>query len=223
MYVSNFKACTFTGQTAWAQCRDTTLVRDLGQRVVLVHKLRQLAGAEELFHRRRNWLGVDHVLWHQGVQIAQGQTFFHRTLNTYQTYTELVLSHFADGTDTTVAQVVDIVHFAFTVTDIDELLHHFNDVVFAQDARTFDLVTQQRTVELHTTNRRQIIAVFREEQVLKQVFSSFASWRLTRAHHAVDFYQRAQTIACWIDTYGLRDVRTVVQIVGEQRFNTLVA
>ncbi|MNZ86809.1 hypothetical protein D3C78_1056450 [compost metagenome] len=119
--------------------------------------------------------------------------------------------------------MVDIIHFAFAVTDINELLHHFDDVFFAQDTGTFNRITQQRTVELHTTNRRQIVAVFREEQVLKQVFSSFASWRLTRTHHAVDFYQCAQTIAGWIDTYSLRDVRTVVQIVGEQRFDTLVA
>jgi hypothetical protein len=103
------------------------------------------------------------------------------------------------------------------------LLHHFNDVVFAQDTGTFDLVTQQRTVELHTTNRRQIIAVFREEQVLEQVFGCFACWRLTRTHHAIDFNQRAQAVASWIDTNGLRDIRTVIQIVGEQRFDTLVA
>ena len=119
--------------------------------------------------------------------------------------------------------MVDIIDFAFTVTDIDELLHHFDDVVFAQDTGTFDFVAQQRTVELHTTNRGQIVAVFGEEQVLKQAFSRFTSRRLTRAHHAVDFYQRAQTIVGRVDAYSFRNVRTVVQIVGEQRFDTLVA
>ena len=197
-------------------------MRNLRQRVVLVHKLRQLAGTKELFHCCRNRLGVDHILRHQGIQIAQRQTLFHRTLNTYQANAELVFRHFAYGTDTTVAEVVDIIDFAFTVTDIDELLHHFDDVVFAQDTGTFDFVAQQRTVELHTTNRRQVIAVFGEEQVLEQAFSSFTSRRLTRAHHAVDFYQRAQTIVGWVDAYSFRNVRTVVQIVSEQRFDTLV-
>ena len=223
VYVSNFEACTFTGQTAWAECGDTTFVRNLRQRVVLVHKLRQLAGTKELFHCCRNRLSVDHILRHQGIQIAQRQTLFHRTLNTYQANAELVFRHFAYGTDTTVTEVVDIIDFAFTVTDIDELLHHFDDVVFAQDTGTFDFVAQQRTVELHTTNRRQVIAVFGEEQVLEQAFSSFTRRRLTRAHHAVDFYQRAQTIVGWVDAYSFRNVRTVVQIVGEQRFDTLVA
>ncbi len=223
VYVSNFEACAFTGQTAWAECGDTTFVRNLRQRVVLVHKLGQLAGTKELFHCCGNRLGVDHILRHQGIQIAQRQTLFHRTLYTYQANAELVFRHFANGTDTTVAEVVDIIDFAFTVTDIDELLHHFDDVVFAQDTGTFDFVAQQRTVELHTTNRGQIVAVFGEEQVLKQAFSRFASRRLTRAHHAVDFYQRAQTIVGWVDAYSFRNVRTVVQIVGEQRFDTLVA
>ena len=223
VYVSNFEACAFTGQTAWAECGDTTFVRNLRQRVVLVHKLRQLAGAEELFHCRRNRFGVDHVLRHQGIQIAQRQTLFHRTLNTHQANAELVFRHFAYGTDTTVAEVVDIIDFAFTVTDINELLHHVNDVVFAQDTGTFNFIAQQRTVELHTTNRRQVIAVFGEEQVLKQAFSRFTSRRLTRAHHAVDFYQRAQTIVGRVDAYRFRNVRAVIQIVGEQRFDTLVA
>ena len=223
VYVSNFEACAFTGQTAWAECGDTTFVRNLRQRVVLVHKLGQLAGTKELFHCCGNRLGVDHILRHQGIQIAQRQTLFNRTLYTYQANAELVFRHFANGTDTTVAEVVDIIDFAFTVTDIDELLHHFNDVVFAQDTGTFDFVAQQRTVELHTTNRGQIVAVFGEEQVLKQAFSRFASRRLTRAHHAVDFYQRAQTIVGRVDAYRFRNVRTVVQIVGEQRFDTLVA
>ena len=222
VYVSNFKACTFTGQTTWAEGRDTTFVRNLRQRVVLVHKLRQLAGAKELFHGCRNRLGVDHILRHQGIQIAQRQTLFHRTFYTHQANAELVFRHFAYGTDTTVAEVVDIIDFAFTVTDIDELLHHFDDVVFAQDTGTFDFVAQQRTVELHTTDRREVITVFREEQVLEQAFCSFTSRRLTRAHHAVDFYQRAQAVVGWVDTDSLRNVCAVVQIVGEQRLDTLV-
>ncbi len=56
--------------------------------------------------------------------------------------------------------------------------HNINDVVFAQDTGTFDFFAQQRTVELHTTNRRQVITVFGEEQILEQAFSCFTSRRL---------------------------------------------
>ncbi len=118
--------------------------------------------------------------------------------------------------------MVNIIHFANTVTDTNELSHHLNDVVFAQDTGTFDLVTQQRTVELHAANRRKVIAIFGEEQVLKQIFCSFTRWRLARTHHTVDFYQCAQTIAGWINTQRFRNIRTVVEVVGEQRFDALV-
>src|SRR5690606_5594520 len=43
MYVTYFKARTFTRQTTGTKCRYTTLVRDFRQRVVLIHELRQLA------------------------------------------------------------------------------------------------------------------------------------------------------------------------------------
>ncbi len=39
VYVTDFKASTLTRQTTRAECRDATLVSDLGQRVVLVHEL----------------------------------------------------------------------------------------------------------------------------------------------------------------------------------------
>ncbi len=118
--------------------------------------------------------------------------------------------------------MVDIIHFALAVTDADQLFHYLDDVVFAQDTGAFDFITQQGTVELHTTNRRQVIAVFGEEQVLEQAFSRFTRRWFTRTHHAVDLNQRAQAIVGWVDTYGLGDISTVIQIVGEQRFDTLV-
>ena len=119
VYVTNFKASTFTGQTARAQCGNTALVGDLGERVVLVHELRELAGTEELFHRRSHWLGVDQVLRHQAFAFSHRQTLFDRTLNTHQTNAELVLGHFAYAANTTVTQVVDVIDDAFTVTDVD--------------------------------------------------------------------------------------------------------
>ncbi len=65
MYVTHLKAGTLTGQTTRAQCGDTTLVSDLGQRIILIHELGQLARAEKLFHRRSHRLGIDHILRHQ--------------------------------------------------------------------------------------------------------------------------------------------------------------
>ena len=219
VYVTNFKARTLTRQTARAQCRNTALVGDLGQRVVLVHELGQLARTEELFHRRSHWLGVDQVLRHQAFAFSHRQTLFDRTLNTYQANAELVFSHFAYTANTTVTQVVDVIDDAFTVTDVDQSLQHGNDVFFAQHARTFDLGTTDTTVELHPADRRQVIALRAEEQVVEQSLGSVFGWRLAWTHHAIDFDQRFQLVAGGVDLQCVGDERTAVDIVGVQRLD----
>src|SRR5690606_981314 len=108
VHVTDFKAGALARQTARSQCRNAPLVRNLGQRVGLVHKLRQLAGTEELLDCRRNRLGVDQVVRHQVLGLGLAQTLLDGTLNTHQAGTELVLGQFANTTYTTVAQVIDI-------------------------------------------------------------------------------------------------------------------
>src|SRR5690606_1382442 len=223
VHISNFKTGTLTGQTARAQRRDTALVGDFGQRVVLVHELRQLAGTKELFDCGGDRLGVDQILRHQSVQVAQGETLLDRTLDTHQTDTELVFSHFTDRTDTTVTQVVDIVHFVIAVTDVDQALHDFDDVVFGQSASAGLIFTGQTTVELHPTYGRQVVTLGREEQVLEQLFCCFTGRRLARTHHAINFDQGFQTAGAGVDTQGLGHVGTVIQFVGEQNLEVLEA
>jgi hypothetical protein len=87
-------------------------VRDLGQRVGLVHELRQLAGTEELLDGRADRLGVDQVVRHQVVGFGLRQALLDGTLDTHQTGAELVLGQFADRAHTAVAEVVDVVDLA---------------------------------------------------------------------------------------------------------------
>src|SRR6185369_13119124 len=96
--------------------------------------------------------GVDHFLRHQAFAFGDGETLFHRTLNTHETDTELVFGQFADRTHAAVAEVVDVVDFAFTVLKVDQDLHRVDDVFFGQNARTFVLAATDATVELHATD-----------------------------------------------------------------------
>ncbi len=220
MNVSNFKAGALTRQTARAECGNTTLVRDLGQRVVLVHELGKLAGTEELLDRRRNRFGVDQVLRHQAFAFCHGQTLFDSALDTDQTNTELVLGHLAYATNATVTEVVDVIDDAFAVTDINEGLEDRYDVFLAQHARTFDFGTTDTTVELHTTYSGQVITLRAEEQVVEQCFSGILGWRLARTHHAIDLDQRFQLVAGGVDLQCVGDERTTIDVVGVQRFDT---
>ena len=53
MHVADFEAGTLTGQTARPERRETTLVRDLGERVGLVHELAELATSRRTRARRQ--------------------------------------------------------------------------------------------------------------------------------------------------------------------------
>jgi hypothetical protein len=69
VHVADLEAGALAGQTARPERRQATLVRDLGQRVGLVHELRQLRAAEELLDHRRDRLGVDQVVRHQRLDL----------------------------------------------------------------------------------------------------------------------------------------------------------
>ena len=153
---------------------------------------------------------------HQAFAFSHRQTLFDRTLNTYQANAELVLGHFAYAANTTVTQVVDVIDDAFAVTDVDQGLQDRNDVFLAQHARTFDLGTTDTTVELHPADRRQVIALRAEEQVVEQGLGSVFGWRLAWTHHAIDLDQRFQLVAGGVDLQGVGDERTAVDIVGVQ-------
>ena len=51
VYVTHFEACAFSGQAARTQRGNTALVGKFGQRILLVHELRQLGTREEFLDR----------------------------------------------------------------------------------------------------------------------------------------------------------------------------
>ena len=133
MHVAHFKARTFACQTARAQCRHTAFVRDFGQRIGLIHKLRQLAGTEKLLNGRRNGFGVNQVGRHQTFAFGLIQTLFHGTFHARQTGTELVFHQFAHRTHATIAQMVNIVHFAMAVAQLYQRGNRHHDIFHTQN------------------------------------------------------------------------------------------
>src|SRR5690554_3860761 len=217
--VSYLKAGALASQATWPQRGDTTLVSHLRQRVVLIHELGQLTGTEELFNGGSNRLGVDQVLRHQAFAFGEAQALANCTFNPHKADPELVLSHFTNAANTTVTQVIDVIYLALTVTDSDQGFQYVDDIVVGQSAFTSALVATEATVKLHPANAGQVIALFREEQVVKQVLRRFLGGRLARAHHAVDFNQSFQRSAGRVDTQGIGHERTTIQIVGVQGFD----
>ncbi len=59
VYVAHIEARAVAAETAGAERTEAALVGQFGQRVLLVHELRQLAAAEELAHRGHHRADVD--------------------------------------------------------------------------------------------------------------------------------------------------------------------
>ncbi len=214
MHVAHLEAGAFAGQAARAQRGDAALVRDLRQRVVLVHELRQLAGPEEFLDRGRHRLGVDQLLWHQALALGDGQTLLDRALDAHQAQTELVLGHLAHAADTSVAQVVDVVGAAVAVAQVDQDLEHIQDVLGRQHALALVGLATHAAIELHPPHGGEVVAILREEQVGEQVLRGVLGRRLARTHHAVDLDLRLQLRLGRIQTQGVRHVRTMIVVVG---------
>ena len=126
--VSNFEACSFSGQAAGAQCGQTSLMCQFTQRVVLVHELRQLGGTEEFLDSSCYRTYVDQSLRCYHSQILCCHSFTNYSFHSGQTDTELVLKQFPYGTDTSVAQMVDVVHVAVAVIQLHHIVDGSHDV-----------------------------------------------------------------------------------------------
>ena len=107
--VADFEARALARQTARPERRETPLVRQLGQRVGLVHELRELRGAEELLDRGDDRTDVDERLRRHRLDVLHGHALAHHALEAQQADAELVLQQFADRADAAVAEVVDVV------------------------------------------------------------------------------------------------------------------
>ena len=223
VHVAHFEAGTLARQTARAKGRHAALVGDLGQRVRLVHELRQLRGAEELLQRGRDRLAVDQVVRHQRLLLRLTQTFLHGLLDTGQAGAVLVLGQFADATHAAVAEVVDVVDFAVAVAQVHQDLDDRQDVLVGQHHRAGRLVAADLGVELHAADARQVVRVRVVEQALEQGLHRVFRRRLAGAHHAVDRHARGELVHRFVDAQGLRDVRALVEFVGVDDLDVLHA
>jgi hypothetical protein len=98
-----------TRQTTGTECRQTATVRETRQWVDLIHELRKLRRAEELFDRGDDGTDVDQRLRCDRLDVLGRHALTHDTLHARQTDAQLVLDQLAHRADATVGEVVLIV------------------------------------------------------------------------------------------------------------------
>ena len=132
MNVTYLKTCTVSGKSARTQCRKTSFVGHLGQRVGLIHKLRQLRGAKERVDDRGQSLGVDQVNGCKDFVVPHVHSFTYGSCHSGKSYTKLVGQLFANGPYAAVAQMVYIVYNGLGVDQLYQVADDGYDIFFCQ-------------------------------------------------------------------------------------------
>ena len=198
--VTDLEACTLTRQTAGAKCRQTTLVGQARERVGLIHELRQLRRAEELLDGGHDRADVDQGLRRNCLDVLRGHALANDALHAGKTGADLILNQLADGTQATIAEVVDVIgldanlaalrlHADDAGMQADDVLDRSSDVVDGEHALSERRVDAQLLVDLVATDLREVITLGIEVEVVEQVARVLDRGRFSRTQLAVDIEQ----------------------------------
>ena len=194
VHVAHLESGALTRKPARPEGRKTPLVRDLRQRIGLVHELRELRGAEELADGRHHRLGVDQVVRHGRVQfLIHAHLFLDGALHAHQADAELVLHQLAHRAHAAVAQVVDVVHHADVLAQLEQVADGRVEILRRQRAMIElrgVLVLVELDVELQPAHAREIVLARIEEHALEERRRRVQRRRVARPQLAVDLDQR---------------------------------
>ena len=111
MHVANLETGAIAREAAWPEGGQTPLVRQLGQRIDLIHELRKLAAAKEVADDGRQRLRVDQLLRRHGFDalIKQRHALLDEALGAGQADAALIGEQFAHGAHPAAAQVINVI------------------------------------------------------------------------------------------------------------------
>jgi hypothetical protein len=109
VHVADLDRAPLTGQPAGAERREAAAVGEAGERVGLVHELRELRGAEELLQRRHDRADVDDRLRGDRVGVFGGEPLADDALHPVEADPEGLLDQLADRAQAAVAEVLVLV------------------------------------------------------------------------------------------------------------------
>ena len=210
--VTHVNTGTLTRQTTGAERRKTTLVGEARERVVLIHELRELAGAKELLDGSHDGTHVDERLRRDGLNVLRGHALAHHTLHAAEARAHLVLDELTHGADTTVTEVVDVIHgerdfgllavaktgnLNFTAGQElligsvhgHEVLDRGNDIGHVEHRLAQGQVETELLVELVTAHLGEVVALGVEVVVLEEHASGLGSNLLSRTQLAVNVFE----------------------------------
>ena len=223
VHVAHFKTRAFARQSTRAERGNTALVSDFRQRVVLIHKLRQLRRAEEFFDRGGNRFLVNQIFRRQLFGFNLAQALFNRALEAHQTNAESIGCHFTDATDAAITEVVNIINRTVTIFNGNQCFQDADNIFPGEHTATFFFLNPQAAIEFHPPDAGKIIAFFIEKEIFKKTIRRIFRRRFTRTHHAVNFRPRIILISAFISTQSISNISATVQLIDIKRFKRFYA
>ena len=208
MHVAHFEAGALTRQAARPEGRETPLVRELGERVRLVHELRQLGRPEERLDHRRHRAGVDQVVERDLLGIGvDAHPLLDQPRHARQADRELVRDQLTHRADAAVAQVVDVVRVPAAVRQVDQVADDRDEVVLGEDGVVRVGLEPEPLVDLVPAHAPEVVALRVEEQALDLLPRRLQVRRVAGPEQGVDL----------LEGLGLAVGRVLLQRVLDQR------
>ena len=190
MHVADFEAGALARQAARSERREPALVRQLGQRVGLVHELRELRRAEERLDHGRHGARVDEVVERDFLRVlVDRHALLDEARHARQAHRELVGDQLAHRTDAAVAQVVDVVGVPAPLVQFHEVPQDRHEVVDRQDGRARRGRQAEALVDLVAPHAAEVVALGGEEQPLERLLGRLLVGRVARAQQRVDLLE----------------------------------
>ncbi|GBC83424.1 hypothetical protein HRbin10_02572 [bacterium HR10] len=193
MHIAHFESRALARQTARPQGREPPLVRDLGQRIGLIHELRELTGAEELLERRHDGLRIDEIARHGRLQLpVHGHLLLDRSLHPHQPHAELILQQLADRTHAPVPQMIAIIHLPDVLPQLEEIADDVEEILRRerQLIQPMALGIPHLDVELQAPDAREVELARIEEHALEQAPGGEDRRRIPGPHLPIDLQER---------------------------------
>lgn len=106
---------------------------------MLIHELRKLARAEEFFNSGDDGPNVDKILRSDDIRVLSGHAFFNDAFHAAHADAELILKKFADGANSAITEVVNIVSVGKASEKFKEERNGSNDIENGKSAKAFEV------------------------------------------------------------------------------------
>ena len=190
MHIAHLEPRALPGQPPRTQRGQPTLVRDLRQRIRLVHELGELAAAEEFLDRCHDRLRIDEIVRQHRFHIQEIHPLLDASLHPHQAQPELVLQQLADRPDSAISQMINVVNLALAHLEIHQISNDLDDILSCQRPLFERKIQPKLFIQFKPADRREIIPFGIVEQVVEEHFGGFDGRGLSRPQTLVDLHHR---------------------------------